>query len=190
MFAHTFPHQRTATHSLAAAGAILVWSFNMPLAHGADPVKPALANSRDLVAYANKDVEYRTAAELKKRIQANHKLVLLDVRTQEEFEAGHLKGATWIERGILEFMLLRQLPDPDAEIIIYCKSANRTALAVKSLKEAGYRNVSGLQGGFDDWAKQGNSFYNYLGELKLIVLTPRDASDPALDFYRDKTITD
>jgi rhodanese-related sulfurtransferase len=162
----------------------------MPAAVSADSVKPGLKTSKDIVAEARAGIEFISPAQFKSRIAANRKLVLLDVRTKEEFDAGHLKGAAWVERGIVEFMLLRQLPDPDAEIIVYCKVGNRTALAARSLRSAGYRNVTGLEGGFDEWARQGNSFYNYLGELKLVSLFPRDSSTPVIDFYEDKTLPD
>ncbi len=162
----------------------------MSAAVSADSARPGLRTGKDIVAEARAGIEFMSPAQLKKRIAANRKLVLLDVRTKEEFDAGHLKGATWVERGVVEFMLLRQLPDPDAEIIVYCKVGNRTALAAKSLKNAGYRSVTGLEGGFDEWARQGNSFYNYLGELKLVSLIQRDASTPVIDFYEDKTLPD
>jgi rhodanese-related sulfurtransferase len=167
-----------------------LWSFAVPVAIGADSVGPGLKSSREIVAAARAGIEFIGSAQLKARIAANRKLVLLDVRTKDEFDAGHLKGAAWVERGIVEFMLLRQLPDPDAEIVVYCKVGNRTALAVRSLKSAGYRNVVGLEGGFDAWALQGNSFYNYLGRIKLVSLLQRDASTPIIDFYQDKTPED
>jgi peroxiredoxin Q/BCP len=152
-----------------------------PLAH--------LKSSRDLAAEAQANVEFVSQATLKQRIAANPRLVLLDVRTKEEYDGGHLKGASWVERGIAEFMLVRQLPDPDAEIVVYCKVGNRTGLVVKSLRSAGYRNVVGLEGGFDAWASEGNAVHNYLGEFRLVALNHLDSSTPVISFYEDKTLS-
>jgi rhodanese-related sulfurtransferase len=154
-------------------------------AHG-DEAIGGLKSIKDLVADAHVGVEYITPAQLKSRIAANPRLVLLDVRTKVEFDGGHLKGAAWVERGVAEFVMVRQLPEPDVEIVVYCKVGHRTGLAVKALKSAGYRHVLGLEGGFEEWAQQGNSVYNYLGEFKVVALTKRDAGTPVVDFYEAK----
>jgi rhodanese-related sulfurtransferase len=167
--------------------AVLLWTCAATGTTSAEEPRNSVKSIQQIVAEAHSGVEYISQAALKKRIAASDRVVLLDVRTQVEFDAGHMKGATWVERGIAEFMLVRQLPDPDAEIVVYCKVGNRTGLVVKALKNAGYRNVVGLEGGFDEWARQGNSVHNYLGEFKLVSLTKRDASMPTLDFYQDKT---
>src|SRR5262245_16994796 len=78
-----------------------------------------LKSSRELADEAQSGVTFISQAALRQRIATNPRLVLLDVRTKEEFDGGHLKGAAWVERGIVEFMLVRQLPDPDAEIVVY-----------------------------------------------------------------------
>ena len=75
---------------------------------------------------------------------------------------------------------------PNAEIIVYCKVGNRTGLTVKALKEAGYRRVVGLQGGFDEWVKQGNAVHNYLGEFMLVKPKARNAASLTIDFYESK----
>jgi rhodanese-related sulfurtransferase len=169
-------------------GIISVCGLAISRAQAAEPAAKGLKSMAQIVADAHAGVPNISIAQLKQRIAANPKLVLLDVRTKEEFEAGHLKGAAWVERGIVEFMLVRQLPDPDAEIVAYCKVGHRSSLAVKTLRDAGYRNIVNLEGGFDEWAKQGNSFFNYLGELRLVKLQPRSSDDPAIQFFEDKTL--
>jgi rhodanese-related sulfurtransferase len=169
------------------AAAMLLTNFNS--VHAQDAVsrdRGGLKSIEQVIADAQAGIEFITGAELKKRIAANPKLVLLDVRTEKEFAAGHLKGAAWVERGIAEFVLVRQLSDPNTEIVVYCKVGNRTGLTVKALKEAGYRNVVGLQGGFDEWAKQGNTIHNYLGEFQLVKPMPRNSASLAVDFYENK----
>jgi rhodanese-related sulfurtransferase len=147
---------------------------------------PRLKLPAELIQEAHQDVHYIDAAELERRIVHNAKLVLLDVRTQREYEAGHLKGAAWLERGIAEFVLVRKQRDPNAEIVVYCKAGNRTGLVVKALRNAGYRNVVGLGGGFDAWASQNRTVHNYLGAFKLVRLVPRNAGSLEVDFFADK----
>ena len=134
---------------------------------------------------ATAGITFLSNDELKARIARNPKLVLLDVRTQQEYQAGHLRGAAWVERGILEFVLARTLPDPEVEIIVYCKKGYRTGLAVKALRAAGYRNVSAHEG-FDAWVAAGNSYWNFLGESKLIRPQEATAADFAPDYYQPK----
>ena len=109
----------------------------------------------------------------------------IDVRTKDEYDAGHLKGATWIERGILEFTLARTIRDPQAEIVIYCKKGNRSGLAVKALRQMGYQNVR-AHVGFDAWVEAGLSFYNYLGEAKIVHLREMNAASYPVEYYAEK----
>lgn len=102
-----------------------------------------------------------------------------------EPEIGHLKGATWIERGVVDFTLARMLRDPDAEIIVYCKVGNRSGLAAKALKRIGYRDVKSHVG-FDKWVEAGLPFHNFLGEAKMVKLRPINSATNPVDFYADK----
>jgi rhodanese-related sulfurtransferase len=147
---------------------------------------PRVKSPEELIHEAQTSVDYIDAAELERRVAQNPKLILLDVRTQREYDAGHLKGAAWLERGVAEFVMVRKMPNPDAEIVVYCKAGNRTGLVVKSLRGAGYRNVVGLDGGFDAWATQARVVYNHLGAFKLVRLAERNASAINIDFFADK----
>lgn len=139
----------------------------------------------EVIRDAREGVETIDNAQLSKRIAANPKLVLIDVRTKQEFDAGHLKGATWIERGVLEFTLARTLRDPDAEIVLYCGKGNRSALAAKALKRMGYRNVKSHPG-FEVWVEAGLPFHNFLGEARMIKLANLNAAINPPDYYQDK----
>ncbi len=134
---------------------------------------------------ARTGVDFIGNDELIKRIHANPKLVLLDVRTHEEYQAGHMKGATWMERGIAEFRLARTLRDPNAEIVVYCALGNRSALVVKALKRMGYRNVRSHVG-FNQWLEAGHPFSNMLGEAKLVKLRKLNSAMEPVDYYSDK----
>lgn len=145
-----------------------------------------LKTIQELVNEAQDGANFITIDTMKKSIRENEKLVLLDVRTEREYQAAHIKGATWLERGIAEFVLARTLPIQDAEIVVYCKAGNRTGLVVKALKNAGYTNVAGLKGGFDEWAQQGNPVYNFLGEFKAVNLATINGGTFKMDYYSNK----
>jgi phage shock protein E len=81
-------------------------------------------------------------------------LILLDVRTQQEWEDdGHIAGATLIPLDMLEQRAPEELPK-DAEIVVYCRSGNRSAQASQMLAEMGYTNVLDM-GGIVDWKDAG-----------------------------------
>jgi rhodanese-related sulfurtransferase len=83
--------------------------------------------------------------------------LLLDVRESAEFEAGRLPGAINIPRGVLEFKIGEhpQLSQRDRDILIYCKTSGRAALAALNLQRIGYTAVRSIHGGFDAWAQLG-----------------------------------
>ena len=95
-------------------------------------------------------------------------IVLLDIRTEDEYEAGHIQGAQWLPRGTLEYSIQDIVTDPAARIVLYCNSGGRSALATMTLGDMGYTNVVDLDGGFKAWVTEGNSFYNMHGELKVV----------------------
>ena len=123
--------------------------------------------------------------QLKARIENNSNLVLLDVRTEQEYTAGHIKGAAWIQRGIVEFVLARSLRDPQQEIIVYCKKGYRSGLVVKALREMGYSNINS-HAGFDQWLADGNSYENYHGESRLISPVEKTAAGFQPDYVKPK----
>ena len=83
--------------------------------------------------------------------------VLLDVREADEFAAGHLPGAMHMSRGMLEFKLSNNpaLSSRDLNIVLYCKTSGRAALAACALHDMGYLNVQSIAGGFDAWVEAG-----------------------------------
>jgi rhodanese-related sulfurtransferase len=144
-----------------------------------------LKTIEQVIQASREGVEFIGNKELIERINANPKLVLIDVRTKDEYDAGHLKGSTWLERGIAEFTMARTLRDPDAEIIVYCLKGNRSALVVKALRKMGYRNVKSHTG-LEEWFKAGLPVYNYLGEVKMVQQRPLNAATNPVEYYADK----
>ena len=87
--------------------------------------------------------------------------VLVDLREADELDAnGRIPGAVHVPRGMLEFRADPESPyhdqsfDRDKTVILYCASGGRSALAGKTLKDLGYRDVRNL-GAFKDWAESG-----------------------------------
>ncbi len=83
-------------------------------------------------------------------------VVIVDVREQDEWAAGHIPGAKFVTRGHLESRIEGAAPDRDARVILYCASGNRSALAAKTLREElGYSHVESMTGGFTLWKDRG-----------------------------------
>ena len=81
-------------------------------------------------------------------------VIFLDVREANEVEAGHIPGASWVARGLLEFKIAGMFSDCDAQtIIVYCKNGGRSALATEILQEMGYKVIS-MNGGFEGWQEK------------------------------------
>ena len=101
-------------------------------------------------------------------LSSKQDFVLLDVRTEEEYQAGHIQGAQWFPRGKLEYYIQERIEDPDSKIVLYCRTGGRSALATLTLKDMGYSNVVDLDGGFKEWVAEGNTFYNLHGENRVV----------------------
>jgi molybdopterin/thiamine biosynthesis adenylyltransferase/rhodanese-related sulfurtransferase len=81
--------------------------------------------------------------------------VWIDVREADEWQEGHIPGAIHIPRGNLESRVETAVPDKDAQIVLYCASAARSAFAAETLAELGYSSAHSLVGGFTDWKRNG-----------------------------------
>ena len=91
-----------------------------------------------------------TAEQAKARMDSGDEIVILDVRTQDEFNAGHIAGAILIPNETILDTQPALLPDLNAEILVYCRSGNRSAQAAKEIIAMGYTNVYDF-GGIIDW---------------------------------------
>lgn len=89
-------------------------------------------------------------AEAKIRLESETNIVLLDVRTQEEYAEGHIENSLLIPVDVLEEEAEVKLSDKEAPIFVYCRSGNRSVTASKILIDLGYKNVYNL-GGIKDW---------------------------------------
>ncbi|NWF93922.1 MAG: rhodanese-like domain-containing protein [Syntrophaceae bacterium] len=108
-----------------------------------------------MVAKAKAAVKTVSAADVKAAIDKKENAVILDVRDPNEYAAGHLPGAINVSRGTLEFVIWTKVPDQNAKIYVYCKTAGRSALATKTLNDLGYKNAVLMDAQFEDWIKAG-----------------------------------
>ena len=109
-----------------------------------------------LVQNARENTKQIELTELKKTIDADETdILLLDVRTPREYAIGHIPGAVNLSRGLLEFGIWSVAPEKDENIVVYCRTGARAALAAKQLGDLGYKNVSAVSTGMLDWEQKG-----------------------------------
>jgi rhodanese-related sulfurtransferase len=96
-----------------------------------------------------------TIDDVAARLARGEGFELVDVREDNEVAKGRIKGARHIGRGVLERDVEKAIPDPEAEIILYCGGGFRSALAAESLKKMGYRRVASMAGGWRGWNEKG-----------------------------------
>ncbi len=97
-------------------------------------------------------IEYKqiSPSEAKERLESEQNIVLLDVRTKEEYVESHIPGSILIPVEMLVSVYEDQLSDKNTTIIVYCRSGRRSAIAAQTLVDLGYKNVYDL-GGIIDW---------------------------------------
>lgn len=83
------------------------------------------------------------------------KAKLIDVREESEWSAGHVRGADYIGKGVIERDVEARFPDKNAELILYCGGGFRSALAADNLQKMGYTKVSSMAGGWRAWQAAG-----------------------------------
>ncbi len=117
----------------------------------------------DFVRAAKACVTEITPAELKAKLDAKEDLLLVDVRESSEYEHGHIGGAHLVPRGILEAAADTSYPKHypplsgarDQQIVVYCATSGRSAMAAAVLQMMGFKNVLNLAGGITRWEAEG-----------------------------------
>jgi glyoxylase-like metal-dependent hydrolase (beta-lactamase superfamily II)/rhodanese-related sulfurtransferase len=109
-----------------------------------------------LIADAARETSFMGMEEVRARIGRDDvRLVLLDVREKDAFEAAHLPGARHVPRGQLELRIDKELPDPTTPILAYCQFGMISTLAAATLRTMGYSHVVALDGGMQAWVDAG-----------------------------------
>ena len=115
---------------------------------------------KEMIKSAKKNLDEVSVADVKKKLNSS-KANIIDLRdTAELIENGVIPGSHHASRGHLEFfadpkcVYYKDCFNKEKEIILFCNSGARSALAANTLKTMGYKNVSHMKGGFNAWMKE------------------------------------
>ena len=97
---------------------------------------------------------------MRRRLASGADVHLVDVREDEEWQQGHIPGAIHIGKGVIERDVEKKIPDPNAEIVLYCGGGYRSVLAADALQRMGYTNVTSMTGGYRGWVGAGHAIEN------------------------------
>lgn len=109
----------------------------------------------DIVNDARRRIREVTIHDVKARLDRGDAFHLIDVREGHEYAAGRLPGARHLCKGIIERDIEKEIPDFDADIVLYCGGGFRSALAADNLQKMGYRRVVSMDGGWRGWTEAG-----------------------------------
>ena len=104
------------------------------------------------------------SSELVKRLSTSDKLILLDIRSAEEFEVSRINGASLLAYDSFSEDQVAHL-SKDMEIIVYCSVGYRSERVGEKLIKLGFTNVKNLYGGIFDWKNNGQIVINPSGEI-------------------------
>ncbi|MGL4552861.1 MAG: rhodanese-like domain-containing protein [Gemmataceae bacterium] len=108
-----------------------------------------------LVNDAKARITETTVEAVKARLDAGERPLILDVREESEYAADRVPGAVHVGKGVLERDIEEKVPDPSAEVIVYCGGGFRSALAADALQRMGYTRVISMDGGMRGWRDRG-----------------------------------
>ncbi len=114
---------------------------------------------KEIINEARKEVKELFPWDVEQRMQENKELLLLDIREECEYSAFHVQNSMLIPRGILETACEEEYEDSvpelinarDREIVVICRSGNRSILAAQTMQWLGYKDVCSMQTGLRGW---------------------------------------
>jgi rhodanese-related sulfurtransferase len=115
-----------------------------------------MKTAAQLIAEAKGKIKEVSPSDVQAMQARGEPVTLLDCRDLAEVNVGKIPGATHISRGTMETKIEAVIPR-DAQLVVYCASGNRSALAAATLQEMGYQNVSSMANGFRGWVESGGS---------------------------------
>ncbi|MEH6405046.1 MAG: rhodanese-like domain-containing protein [Sneathiella sp.] len=95
------------------------------------------------------------ALDADRLLKKNPKIIVLDVRTGQEFKQGHIKGAINLNYYDNDFKELVRMLDQTETYLVHCKTGRRSGLSIPIMKAAGFKNLAHMDHGFDGWRKAG-----------------------------------
>lgn len=127
------------------------------------------AETDKLIKEAKQETGEITAKQLKKMIDNEEDVIILDIREREQRAEGEIYADDTfaITRGNLEFEVLNKIKNKSAVVVTYCRGGSRGVLAAQTLRKLGYKNATNLKGGLKGWAKAGYPIETGLGVTKL-----------------------
>jgi rhodanese-related sulfurtransferase len=108
-----------------------------------------------LVKDAKTRIKEEDFRETKKKMDAGEKMIIVDVREDNEWARGHIPGAVHLGKGVIERDIEKAIPDKETPLVLYCGGGFRSALAADNLQKMGYRNVISMDGGWRGWTESG-----------------------------------
>jgi len=103
----------------------------------------------------NEVISTQTAYKMIQINQENPNFVIIDVRTQEEFNTGHITKASMVDYESLDFNTKISELDRNKKYLVYCRTARRSGLAVKVMQDLGFREVYDMAKGINQWKAEG-----------------------------------
>ena len=107
-----------------------------------------------LVNDAKSRIREVTVEKTRERMTANPNARLIDVREDNEWQAGHAAGAEHLGKGIIERDIEERVPELNTPVVLYCGGGYRSALAAYNLQKMGYSNVLSMDGGIRGWREK------------------------------------
>jgi|APLak6261659701_1056019.scaffolds.fasta_scaffold09230_3 rhodanese-related sulfurtransferase len=104
------------------------------------------------------DPSYIEPQALAERLEsADPQLLVLDVRSAAEFDEGHIPGAINVPHDVLGERIAELGPAGERDVVVYCRSGRRSAIALEALKGAGFSRLFHLEGDYLRWSEEGRS---------------------------------
>lgn len=107
-------------------------------------------NKKENVIKKDTDIQHVSMNDIVQIMEENENYIILDVRTLEEYNQGHIPNAICIPNETIDESVVNKLPDKNQMILVYCRSGNRSKQAAEKLKKLGYTNLIEF-GGIIDW---------------------------------------
>ena len=113
---------------------------------------------KDLLAEANAVIDLVSVQDARDMLE-DADVAFIDLREPAELAQGTIPGSAHVPRGLLEFIADPESPmhnpafDPDKQLVLFCASGGRSALATKTLRDMGFPRVVNLVGGFQAWVE-------------------------------------
>ena len=109
----------------------------------------------ELLKEARTEIPELNPAQTQTLRESQPAVVLVDVREQSEWDAGHIPGALFVSKSYIEQRIEAAVPDRATKVVLYCAGGVRSLFGAQTLKAMGYTDVASMSGGFQAWKAQG-----------------------------------